>query len=268
MGMLYDNDRDISDNQRFNDTSNDIRTEKQILWEDGIVKQGSIKAKLIDSFGRNDLSKLGRKLMALLMSILLWVCIAILVPVGILRIVLQCLCVCGVAYCEQYMFRYKHKLTRINIAYILIVTILSFVIYKAFNFLMWEIGYAVMLSSYHFMYTMIKGVAYAIRIVIMAYASYRIFRVEADTKYEKLSAIVFVISMLLGIIFRFLHIYSLFIAVAVILTVLAFVLYTRSENKFIFKLTLVFIFWSVIEIIGYNAVMNGAMVDFMENSKW
>lgn len=268
MGMLYNGEKDIFDIERFDDTGREHRTKKQLMWEESIVKEGSLKERLILSFGRNDIGKLGRKVSALLLAVFIWVSIAIILPKGFGAMTAQCLSVAIIALCEQYMVTYKNSLTVFNIVYVIIILALSVLFYGIFNFVMWDMGYAIMLSSYYFLYTVIPFVAYGVRIIFMAYGSYKILGYETDTAWEKVAALLFVVAEIMGLLFRLMPSLGAYLVGVMAVVILSFLVYIKSKNKFTFKLTLVFAFWSAVEIIGYNSVVTGGMTDFVENAVW
>ena len=78
---------DFNDMERFYDTCNDTRTQKQIMWEDGLYKEGSFKQKWAYNFGKNGFYKFGKKIASFFVLLLLWIVVDEIIPINAFKII-------------------------------------------------------------------------------------------------------------------------------------------------------------------------------------
>lgn len=242
---------DYNDMDRFYDSSDDNRTYQQIMWEEGIYKEGSLRKWWADSFGKNDFEKAGRKAAAFVLTMMFWLMCSMLFD-GILQAVMCCACLTAVCAGEMYIFREKKGIRPCHIAYIAAVGLLSVVFYKVFDYVFGQWGYSAFASAYIFMHEIISNAfGYIIYIAAAALGGYRIFTAEwRDNKYALAAAVLFVLNAAVGPIYWLAPFDVPLVWLVFGATAGAMILYIKSKNSFIRNMTFVMGVLALIEILG------------------
>ncbi len=254
MGMLSGGGN-YDDMDRFYDPCSENRTEKQILWEEGIYKDGSLRSRLADSFGRNDISKLGRKTATALMAVLLWNLVGMVTgDAGIVKMIFQCGCVTLTAFAEMWDYRGK-DFTPFNWGYIVLLAVLSSAFYNFFDFLFGGWGYSVIVGAYIFLYTISPAFGIAIRIITAIAAIVAIIKCYSENKYTVIAKLMCVFSIFMGIPMFFFIGNEIVIDVAMIVVIIfvfaVFLLNISAKSNFIRNMTFAFTFYAMVDVIGY-----------------
>lgn len=265
--------RDINDLSRFYDTSEDGRTHKQIMWEEGIYKNGSLRQKWAYSFGKNDLYKFGKKISACLCLMLLWLVISITVPFGILKGILQLLSVLAVNAASIWLYRQTcqdKSFTRLNAAYLIFCAVFTLVFYRFMDTFFGSVAHGLFLSFYFGIYTISPFIANALRICIALTALYYILRYNFKGNFfETAHCTAAIISVLTGIIFKtcmaeYTTAYYVCLVIVLLTLISGFILYLKTKNKFLRNIAITFSIISLMEILGSNAVVTGVMERYIE----
>jgi hypothetical protein len=264
MGMLSGG-RNYDDMDRFYDPCSENRTEKQILWEEGIYKDGSLRSKFAESFGRNDISKLGRKTATAMMVVLLWNLVGMVIQDdGIVKMILQCGCVTLTAFAEMWDYRGK-DFTPLNWGYIVLLAVLSSGFYSLFDFLFGGWGYNAITGAYIFLYTISPAFGFAIRIITAIAAIVAVIKCYSENKYTVIAKALCVVSIFMGIPMLFFTGNEFVITIGMIVTILfvfaVFLLNIKAKSNFIRNMTFVFIFYAMVDVMGYMDSLINAVVD-------
>ncbi len=263
---------EFNDMERFYDTCEDKRTYKQIVWEEGIYKDGSLRQKWAYSFGKNGFYKFGKKIAAFLILMLLWTAFAVIIPNSVVRAVFDVASVAGVNAASVWLYRNTQedkRLTRLNIAYIAFCVIFAAVFYKYFVFVFEYIGKAVFLSLYYGVYMITGNGAFVVRILISIAVVYCALRYNRE-KGNIVSIAISIISVMAGIVYRAIvgDSYGIYCAFAFMIAAsacCAFLCYIKNRNRFLRNASLVFCFVSYMEMAGSFAVVTGAMDNYISN---
>ncbi len=263
-------DRDINDLSRFYDTSEDNRTQTQIMWEEGIYKEGSLRQKWAYSFGRNGFYKFGKKISACLCLMLLWTVISIVLPLGRLNILPHTIAVALVNTASVWLYRQtceEKSFTALNKIYILLCIVFTLVFYRYMDFVFGRISESIALSLYYGVFEISPFISRAVMICVCAAALFCIF-VRNFTRGERLFCAISALSVINGAVFmlagRGESFYKASLALTLVTTVLGFCLYIKTRNKTLSNISLVFSLLSFMEIMGRYAVITGVMESYIE----
>lgn len=260
--------------ERFHDTCEDTRTEEQIIWEEGLLRNNPLLKKWERNFGKNGFYKFGKKISAILMLMFLWTGFSIIIGNNGMEMLLNILAAAAVNAGSIWLYRQKEadgKFTVLNMIYIAGCCVFTFLFYRYMDFVFGYFGHAMFLSLYYGLYFISKNMAVILRIVISAVVIYNLVRYNTDKKAVNVSGAVFsVISILTGFIFKFFMsgnfvIYNICICILIVTAVGGFLLYIWNKNRFMRNVTLGFSFVSLMEVIGSYAVEMGIMEQYIEN---
>lgn len=264
-------DRDINDLSRFYDTSEDNRTQAQIVWEEGIYKEGSFRQRWAYSFGRNGFYKFGKKIASCLCLMLMWTVISIVLPFGGINIIPHIIAAVLVNTASVWLYRQTcedKSFTALNKLYILLCIVFTLVFYKYMNFVFGRISESIFLSLYYALFEISPFISRAVLISVCVAALFYIFK-QNFTKGERIFCITAAISVLNGIVFMFIGndsglFYKCSLAAAFVTMVLGFCFYIKMGNKTLRNISLVFSVISFMEILGRYAVTTGVMQSYIE----
>lgn len=266
--------KDPNDMERFHDTCEDTRTESQIVWEEGLLRNNSLLKKWEYNFGKNDFYKFGKKIASILMLMFLWTVFSIIIGNNSIEMLLNAVAVVAVNAGSIWLYRQKEadgKFTVLNTVYIIGCCVFTFVFYRYMDFVFGYFGHAMFLSLYYGVYFISRNTAVIVRLVISGFVIYNLVRYNTDKKAGDVSGAVFsVVSVLTGLIFKFFMpgnfvIYNICICVLIVTTVGGFLLYIWNKNRFMRNVTLAFSFVSLMEVIGSYAVASGIMEKYIES---
>jgi hypothetical protein len=253
MGMLSGG-RNYDDMDKFYDPCEDNRTDKQIQWEDGLYKQGGLRLKWAESFGRNDITKVGRKLATFLMAVLLWNMVDVIMPTGLAKMILQCMMITLTGFAEMWDYR-GAKFTPLNWGYIVFLAVISSGFYSAFAYVFGDWGNSIFSAAYGFLYELTPVFGYSVKVIASVLALFAVFKQENENKCTIFAKVLFCVPIVISLLFFVAGLDSyniLTITVGIAVVVIAFLLWIKSKNKFIRNMTFVFTFYAMIEIIGYT----------------
>lgn len=265
------------DMERFYDPCDDGRTNEQILWEEGICREGSLRQKWEYNFGENGFYKFGKKIASILLLAMFWVGISIIVDNCLIRGALQTLFVVFINAASIWLFRQTQAykgFTKLNVIYIICCTLFTLVFYKYMNSLFGYWGHAVFLSLYYGIYFMSKNVSVIVRIIISLWVIYNAVRYNRGNGiYDTINVILSIAAVVIGFICRYFASYSNVIYYMVLFSIMliaivGFLLYVITKNKFMRNIILVFSFISFMEVLGSRAVFTGAMDNYIKNGMW
>lgn len=268
---------DFNDMERFYDTCNDTRTQKQIMWEDGLYKEGSFKQKWAYNFGKNGFYKFGKKIASFFVLLLLWIVVDEIIPINACKIIFNISSVVAVNLGSVWLFRQTcddKNITGLNVIYFVFCGIFTFVFYKYMDFLFGYMGYCLFLSLYYGIYFINRIISPILRMSVSLIMVYNIVRYNIIMdKTEKLSSIISIISIMVGIFYKYLAVgstklYYLCLIVVMLIVIFGFILYTKKKNKFLRNVTILFALISLMEILGSNAVATGIMEHYINDGVW
>lgn len=267
----------FNDMERFYDTCNDTRTQKQIMWEEGVYKEGSFKQKWAYNFGKNGFYKFGKKIASFFVLMLLWIVIDEIIPFNIVKIIFHTSVVVTVNFGSVWLFRQTcvdKRITGLNIIYFGFCGIFTFVFYKYMDFLFGYMGYCLFLSLYYGIYLINKIISPILRIGVSLVMFYNIVRYNIIMdRTDRLSSIISIISIVVGICYKYLiaginEMYYVCLIVVMFVVIFGFILYTKTKNKFLRNVTILFAIISFMEILGSNAVATGIMEHYINYGVW
>lgn len=268
---------DKNDLERFYDPCDERRTDKQILWEEGVRKEGSFRQRWEYNFGENGFYKFGKKTASILLLAMFWVGISILINNNLAREVLQVLFVAFVNIASIWLFRqtqqYK-RLTRFNNIYIICCILFTLVFYKYMNSLFGYWGHAAFLSLYYGIYFMSKYASIIVRIAVSVWIIYNTLRYNLGKEiYDMINVILSISAVAIGFVYKYFAAYSSIVYYVLIFSIMliaaiGFLLYIKTKNKFMRNTILVFSFISFMEVLGSHAVTTGAMESYIKNGMW
>lgn len=266
--------KDINDTERFYDPCDDTRTKSQIIWEEGIYKEGSFRQKWAYNFGKNGFYKFGKKIAAFFTVMLFWVVLESLIPYNIMKIIFQILGVVAVNLGSIWLYRQTcedKNIAGLNIAYIICCGIFTAVFYKYMNFVFGYMSLGIFLSLYYVIYVTGGNMAFVLRIVISAVLIYNSIRYNlTKSKEDILGVVISVTSIMTGILCKVfgggnILISNLGLIAVMVSVIIGFLLYMRTGNKFLRNITILFAIISLMEILGSNAAATGAMENYIKN---
>lgn len=266
--------KDPYDMERFHDTCDDTRTESQIVWEEGLLRNSALLKKWEYNFGKNGFYKFGKKIGAILMLMLLWTGFSIVIGGLGAKIFLQIAAVAAVNAGSIWLYRQKEadgKFTAVNIIYIAFCCIFTFLFYRYMDFVFGYFGHALFLSLYYGIYFISRNTAVIIRSLVSVFVIYNLLRYNTDKDFAGvLGAGAGMVSVLAGFIFKFFMtenfiVYNICIYAMIVTVIAGFIVYMANKNKFMRNTTLVFSFVSLMEIIGSHAVVSGSMERYIES---
>ncbi|MDO4300918.1 MAG: hypothetical protein Q4D26_05950 [Clostridia bacterium] len=267
----------FNDMESFYDSCNETRTPKQIVWEEGIYKEGSFRQRWAYNFGRNGFYKFGKKIASFFVLMLLWIVIDEVIPFNAVKMVFHTLAVVAVNIGSVWLFRQTcadKKITGLNIIYFVFCGIFAFVFYKYMDFLFGYLGYCLFLSLYYGIYFINKIISPILRLGVSLAVIYNIVRnnIIMD-RTEILSSVVSIISIIAGVFYKYFTLgvtdmYYVCLIVVMLVVIMGFILYIRTKNKFLRNVTILFAIISLMEILGSNAVAAGIMEHYIRTGVW
>lgn len=266
--------KDINDMERFYDPCDDTRTQTQIIWEEGIYREGSFRQKWAYNFGKNGFYKFGKKIVAFFTVMIFWIALDSLIPYNGIKIILQALEVAVVNLGSVWLYRQtgtNKEFTRLNIIYVVGCGIFTLIFYKYMDFVFGYMSYGIFLSLYYVTYVISKNISVIVRLVVSVVLIYTSIRYNITKNKEYILSVIFcIISTITGICYRCFAagnsvIYNISLFIVMISVVFGFLLYIITGNKFLRNVTMLFAFVSLMEILGSNAVATGAMERYIND---
>lgn len=271
---------DPYDMERFHDPCEDTRTESQIVWEEGLLRNNPVFKIWCDNFGKNDFYKFGKKIGAMLMIMLFWTGFSIIVGENGVEAVINVIVFTCVNAVSIWFYRTKEgngKFTPLNMGYIALCAAACGIFYRYFDVLFGYFGHAILLSFYYGVYFISRNTAVIVRIIISAFIIKNIimYNIEKNEKGKRkwadiAHALCALYAVVIGMVYKLAgaESYGVYIAAAGLCMAAAFmgfVLYVVNKNRYMRNVCFVFAYVSLMEIVGSYAVVSGAMTKYIES---
>lgn len=271
---------DPYDMERFHDPCDDTRTESQIVWEEGLLRNNTVLKKWRENFGKNDFYKFGKKIASILMIMLFWTGISITAGIGRAEAVLNVIMFTAVNGVSIWLYRSREcdgKFTPLNIAYIFACAVAVIVFYGYFDRFFGYFGHAVFLSFYYGVYFISRNTAVILRVIISAFVIKSILKYNVEKnengkrkRADIADAFCAVCAVLIGPVYKIaaIEIYEVYILSVVLcmsVSFAGFVLYVFNRNRYMRNVCFAFSYISLMEVVGSYAVMSGAMTKYIES---
>ncbi len=264
--------KDMYDIQRFSDPCDDTRTETQIIWEEGMVKKGSLRYIWESNFGKMDFFKFGKKITSFFMLMLFWTSLHFTVPYIAVQKVLRVLAVVLINAVSIWFYRQTvdKKFTPLNNIYIMLCIPFTLFFYKYMDFIFYYFGYNVFMSLYFYLYYMNKAAAFTIRLCVSLAVLYFMRYSLKESITDKINVLTAFFAVSMGIVYSAVGsanilLFNGCIILSMLMVIAAFLLYTKTKDTYIRNVIFIFSFVSLMEVMGRYADMIGIMTEYIEN---